>query len=81
MGRGEIEDRDEQGKIKQKVSDDELRDAVEKHQPASTKAIAEEVGIHPNPTRQRLKRIDENDEGVIGDVVGNSFVWMRKEDS
>jgi len=76
MPRGEIYDRDEHGRISPKVTDEELVEAVRENEPASTTDVTEAVGIQANPTRDRLKRLSEDEDSpVSGQKVGNSFVW------
>jgi len=79
MPRGEIYDRDEHGRISPKVTDEELVEAVRENEPASTTDVSEAVGIQANPTRDRLKRLSEDEDSPIsGQKVGNSFVWTVK---
>jgi len=79
MPRGEIYERDEHGRISPKVTDKELVEAVRENEPASTTDVSEAVGIQANPTRDRLKRLSEDeDTPVTGQKVGNSFVWTVK---
>jgi predicted ArsR family transcriptional regulator len=79
MPRGEIADRDERGRISPKVTDEEIVDAVRENEPASTTDVSEAVGIEANPTRDRLKRLSEDENSpVTGQKVGNSFVWTVK---
>jgi predicted ArsR family transcriptional regulator len=56
-------------------SEDEYVDAIREHAPASTKEIAEAVGVTRQGADYRLRRLE--DTGTVeSKMVGNSLVWM-----
>jgi predicted transcriptional regulator len=68
-------ERDEQGRVEPRHTDDEVVDAVREHEPAATKEVADELDIARQSADYRLRKLE--DEGrVKSKMVGNSLVWM-----
>lgn len=59
-------------------SEDEYLDAVREHSPASTKEVADAVGVTRQGADYRLREL-EDDGRVRSKMVGNSLVWMLAE--
>lgn len=60
-------------------SEEEYLDAVQDHSPASTKEVANAVGVTRQGADYRLRELEE-DGKVRSKMVGNSLVWMLDED-
>ena len=60
-------------------SEEEYFDAIRDHQPASTKEIADAVGVTRQGADYRLRRLKEEGK-VSSKMVGNSLVWMLTEE-
>lgn len=74
----EDRERNEGGRFEPKHTDEEVLQAVRKHDPAGTKEIADELGIARQSADYRLRRL--LDEGrVTKKKVGNSLVWSAEE--
>ncbi len=56
-------------------SDEEYIGAVEKHSPASTRDVAEEVGVTRQGADYRLRKL-ESEEKVRSERIGNSLAWF-----
>jgi predicted transcriptional regulator len=70
-------ERDEQGRVEPRQSDEEVVDAVREHEPAATKEVADELEMARQSADYRLRKLE--DEGrVESKMVGNSLVWMVK---
>lgn len=67
--------RDDHGQFKREHSDEEFIEAVREHEPASTREVAEEIGIYRQSADYRLRRLEE-DERVTRKKAGHSLVWM-----
>lgn len=61
-------------------SDEEYVAAVRSQSPASTKDVADAVGVTRQGADYRLRRLKEKGK-VRGKLVGNSLVWMPAEDA
>ena len=70
-------ERDEQGRVEPRRSDEEVVDAVREHEPAATKEVAEELDMARQSADYRLRKLKEEGR-VEGKMVGNSLVWMVK---
>jgi len=74
----EDRERNEGGRFEPEHTDEEVLDAVRKHEPAGTKEVADELGIARQSTDYRLRRL--LDEGRVSKKkVGNSLVWSAEE--
>ena len=67
-------ERDERGRFSAKHTDDEVLDAVQKHEPAGTSEIAEELGIERPSADYRLRQLKSEDK-VKSKMIGNSLAW------
>ena len=67
-------ERDERGRFSAKHSDDEVLAAVQKHGPAGTTEVAEELGIKRPSADYRLRQL-ETDGKVESKMIGNSLAW------
>lgn len=57
--------------------EEDYLEAVDEHSPASTKEVAEAVGVTRQGADYRLREL-EKDGKVESKMVGNSLVWMLK---
>lgn len=74
----EDRERNEGGRFEPEHTDEEVLDAVRKHEPAGTKEVADELGIARQSADYRLRRL--LDEGRVSKKkVGNSLVWSTEE--
>jgi predicted ArsR family transcriptional regulator len=74
----EDRERNEGGRFEPEHTDEEVLDAVRKHEPAGTKEVADELGIARQSADYRLRRL--LDEGRVSKKkVGNSLVWSAEE--
>jgi len=60
-------------------SEGEYIAAVERQSPASTKEVADAVGVTRQGADYRLRKL-ESEGKIRGEMVGNSLVWMPAED-
>jgi DNA-binding Lrp family transcriptional regulator len=65
---------------RRQYSDSDFLDAVEKHAPASTSEVAQEVGCTRRNADMRLKRL-ANEGKVKRKKIAASQVWTLVEDS
>lgn len=65
----------EQEETSMVYSDDEYVDAVRAHSPASTKEVADQVGVTRQGADYRLRELAE-DGKVVKKMAGNSLIWM-----
>jgi predicted transcriptional regulator len=73
-----MEDRDsETGRIAQRYSDKAFIEAVDEHEPASTREVAEQVGCTRRNADVRLRAL-ESEEQVKHKMAGKSLIWMIK---
>lgn len=56
-------------------SEEEYLQAIREHAPASTREVAEAVGVTRQGADYRLRKL-ETDGKVTHKMVGNSLVWM-----
>lgn len=75
----EDKERNEDGRYKPEHTDDDFICAVEQHEPAGTKEVADELGIARQGADYRLRRLEE-EKKVSKKKVGNSLVWSIKRD-
>ena len=68
-------EQDDSGKIRQKYSDEDFIDAVEAHEPASTKEVADAVGCSRRNADARLRTLEDAGQ-VRSKMVGNSLTWL-----
>jgi predicted transcriptional regulator len=68
----------ESGKLSEQYSDEDFLEAVEEHEPASTKEIADEVGCSRRNADVRLRKLAEAGE-IRKKKVGNSLTWFSTE--
>jgi len=61
-------------------SEEEYFEAIREHAPASTKEIADHVGVTRQGADYRLREL-EADEKVKSKMVGNSLVWMLADEA
>ena len=72
---GDDRERNERGRYEPEQSDEEILDAVRKHEPAGTSEVADELGIARQSADYRLRQLLE-DGRVSKKKVGNSLVWF-----
>lgn len=60
--------------VGERHSDDEYLDAVREHEPASTREIAETVGVARQSADYRLRNLEEQGK-VTSKKIGNSLAW------
>lgn len=60
-------------------AEEEFIDAVEKHEPAATREVAEEVGVTRQGADYRLRQLEESGH-VRSKKVGRELVWMLPEE-
>lgn len=75
---GEDRERDKSGKYAPSYSDADILNAVEKHEPASTKEIADELGMVRQSADYRLRKLLEQGS-VSKKTIGNSLAWSISE--
>jgi predicted ArsR family transcriptional regulator len=73
--RGKITERDDDGRIAREHNDDEIIDAVQKHNPATTGEVAEAVDMSRQGAAYRLEAL-ETDGHIESKSVGPNRVWM-----
>lgn len=74
----EDRERNKGGRFEPEHTDEEVLDAVRKHEPAGTKEVGDELGIARQSADYRLRRL--LDEGRVSKKkVGNSLVWSAEE--
>ncbi|UPM42859.1 winged helix-turn-helix transcriptional regulator [Halocatena salina] len=56
-------------------SDEDYIEAVKKHSPASTREVAEEVGVTRQGADYRLRKL-ESEGQVRSERIGNSLAWF-----
>lgn len=57
------------------VPEEDLIAAIEAHEPAATREVAEAVGVTRQGADYRLRQLEE--EGKVNrKMVGNSLIWM-----
>lgn len=71
-------DRDEDGKFESEYSDEDIINAVRKHEPAATSEVAETLGMARQSADYRLRRLLEENR-VSKKKVGNSLIWLVEE--
>jgi len=59
--------------------EEDYLDAIREHAPASTREVAEAVGVTRQGADYRLRQLEE-DGKVTSKMVGNSLVWMLAGD-
>jgi len=70
------EDRDDEGKYKEKYSSDQFLNAVSNLNVASTQNVADKVGCSYDLAYRRLSELE--DSGKLSyENVGRSFVWYK----
>lgn len=71
-------DRDDNGRFERNVSDNEVLAAVEKHTPAGTTEVADELGIARQSADYRLRQLQER--GLVSSKkIGGTLAWMILE--
>lgn len=68
--------RNERGQYERTVSDEEILEAVRKHEPAGTAEVGTEVGLARQNVDYHLRRL-ETEGRVSKKKVGPVLVWMR----
>lgn len=71
-------ERDQDGKFESKYSDEDIINAVRKHEPAATSEVAETLGMARQSADYRLRRLLEENR-VSKKKVGNSLIWFVEE--
>lgn len=71
--------RNEHGQFKQEHSDEAFIEAIREHEPASTREVAEEIGIYRQSADYRLRRLEDAGR-VTSKKAGHSLVWMLAND-
>jgi predicted transcriptional regulator len=72
-------DRDSSGRFEATVSDEEILEAVRKHEPAGTSEVGDAVGLARQNADYRLRNL--RDEGRVGSKkVGRSLVWSTSQE-
>ena len=66
------------GKLSEQYSDDDFIVAVEDHEPASTREVANEVGCSRRNADVRLRKLEDASE-IRKKKVGNSLTWFSTE--
>lgn len=57
----------------------EYLDAIREHSPASTREVADEVGVTRQGADYRLRQL-KSDGKVTAKKVGNSLIWMLPDE-
>ncbi|WP_460918340.1 helix-turn-helix domain-containing protein [Salinarchaeum chitinilyticum] len=71
-------ERDDNGRFERNVSDNEVLAAVEKHAPAGTTEVADELGIARQSADYRLRQLQER--GLVSSKkIGGTLAWMILE--
>lgn len=68
-------ERDSSGQYQPEYSDTEIIRAVEKHEPAGTQEIADELDIARQSADYRLRQLEKGGE-VSSKKVGGSLIWL-----
>lgn len=74
----EDRERNEQGEYEPTYSDADILKAVEKHEPASTKQVADELGMVRQSADYRLRKLLKK-EAVVKKKIGNSLAWSTSD--
>lgn len=74
----EDRDRNDSGQYEPKYTDEDVLDAVRKHEPAGTQEIADELGVVRQSADYRLRKLLKMGR-VSKKKVGHSLVWMLDE--
>lgn len=74
----EDRERNERGQFEPEHSDEAVLGAVQKHEPAGTNDIADELGIARQSADYRLRKLLDEQQ-VIKRKIGNSLVWCLRE--
>ena len=72
-------EREESGEYAPSVTDEEILEAVETHEPAATSEVGEEVGVVRQTADYRLRQL-RDEERVRSKKIGASLVWFRTAD-
>ena len=72
-------ERDERGQFEPEHADEEFLEAVARTEPASTKEIADAVGVTRQNADQRLRRLEDAGR-VTSKKIGNSLAWSLAGD-
>jgi len=59
--------------------EEDYLEAIREHTPASTREVAEAVGVTRQGADYRLRQLEEHGK-VTSKMVGNSLVWMLAGD-
>jgi predicted ArsR family transcriptional regulator len=73
----ESKERTESGEWTKTVSDTDVLNAVDRHEPAATSEVAESIGMTRQGAEKRLKALLEN-EKVSRKMIGASAVWYQE---
>jgi predicted transcriptional regulator len=68
----------ESGKLTEQYTDEDFLEAVEEHEPASTREVADAVGCSRRNADVRLRKLEEAGE-IRKKKVGNSLTWFSVE--
>jgi len=66
--------RDDSGRFAAEHTVEEVLEAVQKHEPAGTSEVAEELGVERPSADYRLRRLEDEDR-VTSKKIGNSLAW------
>lgn len=69
-------ERDKDGQFKPKYVDEDIIQAVRKHEPAGTQEVVDELGIARQSADYRLRKLTDENE-VKSEKVGNSLIWTK----
>lgn len=72
-------ERNDHGRYNPKHSDEEILEAVEKHEPAGTQEVADEIGIARQSADYRLRQLEESGK-VSKKKIGRSLAWSTTGD-
>lgn len=61
------------------LDESEYLEAVDEHSPASTKEVADSVGVTRQGADYRLRKLEEEGK-VESKMVGNSLIWQLPDD-
>lgn len=74
----ERRNRDDQGRFKENISDEDIIKVVRSLQPAGTIDIANELDIERQSADYRLRQLVETDD-LQKNKIGNSLVWRIQD--
>lgn len=76
MVESKSKERSNTGEWTSSVSDSDVLEAIEKHEPAATSEVADEIGMTRQGAGNRLKKLLDN-KLVNRKMIGSSAVWYQ----